>query len=344
MKSDSRNWDARYGWDLLQEAGPDFQDYVAITSPRAWAAVESYFPQPPRHLEFHRGMEASYLEDLLDRVPSAPYLLAIGGGNALDVGRYVAWGKGAKLVLIPTIVSTGSIFQDAGVVRDQGRFKWILDMGAPEALLLDYGVIQAAPPHLNSSGMAECICFLSQISAWRWWANQSDGEALEIPAWDPEIADETHRWVQSNARTYRDDLGREGRPGEEAIRTAAEVNRERYGLRLHGLGLGMSLDHLFVVSFEWLHGREILHGEGVALGTLIACYVYGWGFQEARSWLDACTTRYRPTEIGCSWEEVRQVLQEIPRASEQLLPNHNYFQRHPIGSPTFETLQAAIDT
>ncbi len=82
---------------------------------------------------------------------------------------------------------------------------------------------------------------------------------------------------------------------------------------------------------------------GVALGTLISCYVYGWGFEEAKSLLDTCRTRYRPQQIGCSWEEALQVLQKLPRASQQLVPNHNYFQRYPIDTPTFESLQAAIE-
>lgn len=344
MIADSLQWDARYGRNLLQKSGAEFTDYVAISSPRAWAAVRSYFPHAPRHLEFNRGMEVAYLDDLLARAPCAPYLLAIGGGNALDVGRYVAWKQATKLILIPTVVSTGSIFQSAGVVRDKGRFEWILEMGAPEFLLLDYGVIQAAPSHLNSAGMAECICFLSQISAWHWWTQQGDKEASKFPSWDQAVADETHRWIHSRARTYRDDLDSQGHPGEKAIRTAAEVNRERYGLRLHQLGLGMSLDHLFSISFEWLHRRELLHGEGVALGTLISCYVHGRGFEEAKALLDSCGTRYRPQDIGCSWNEVHQVLQALPHSSQELIPCHHYFQRHPIDASTLQALRAAIES
>ena len=93
------------------------------------------------------------------------------------------------------------------------------------------------------------------------------------------------------------------------------MNRERYGLCLHQL----------------------------ALGTLISCRVYGWGFEEARSLLDAYRTRYCPRQIDCSWEEVRQVFLELPRGSQQLVPSHNYFQQHPIDTSTFEAFQAAVE-
>src|SRR5215469_11993037 len=111
MVLDSRKWDARYGANLLAEFGPRFRSYVAITSPSAWKVVEHRLPFRPVHVEFHRGMGERYLEALPSRLPAADYVLAIGGGNALDVGKYVSWKLTRPLVLIPTIVSTGSVFQ-----------------------------------------------------------------------------------------------------------------------------------------------------------------------------------------------------------------------------------------
>ena len=46
--------------------------------------------------------------------------------------------------------------------------------------------------------------------------------------------------------------------------------------------------------------------EGVALGTLLGCHLYGWGFDEAKEHFAACGTRFRPREIGCTWDEVRE--------------------------------------
>ena len=175
MVLDSRQWDARYGWDLIATHAPQFTDYIVVTSPSAWAAVEHLLPNPPHHLEFNRGMGEGYLGELLSRIPEAGQVLAIGGGNALDVGKYVAWRRNLPLIMIPTIVSTGAVFQSPIAVRRAGRWEFYWETVAPEYLLFDYGVIRSAPPHLNRAGMGECVCQLGVNGAWRWWDAQGFG-------------------------------------------------------------------------------------------------------------------------------------------------------------------------
>ena len=119
-----RDWDARYGWDLLAEYGPTYDSYIAVTSPSAWRTVEEYFPTPPRHLEFERDTFTKHVEPLIPTLPDAELVLAIGGGTALDVGKYVAALLGKPIVFIPTIVSTGSIFQPSFSIRTDNPTEW----------------------------------------------------------------------------------------------------------------------------------------------------------------------------------------------------------------------------
>jgi len=108
---DSRRWDARYGWDLISGHAPQFQDAVVVSSPSAMALVEPLLVHRPIQVVFQRGMHDSILAEMLAALPEAKRMLAIGGGNALDVGKYLAWKKGWPLIMIPTIVSTGAVFQ-----------------------------------------------------------------------------------------------------------------------------------------------------------------------------------------------------------------------------------------
>ncbi len=111
MDLDSRRWDARYGWDLISGHAPQFQDAVVVSSPSAMALVEPLLVHRPIQVVFQRGMHDSILAEMLAALPEAKRMLAIGGGNALDVGKYLAWKKGWPLIMIPTIVSTGAVFQ-----------------------------------------------------------------------------------------------------------------------------------------------------------------------------------------------------------------------------------------
>ncbi|HLH72800.1 MAG TPA: iron-containing alcohol dehydrogenase [Chloroflexota bacterium] len=166
----SRQPDARYGRNLLAEFGPRYRSYIAITSPRAWKVVEHRLPYRPAHREFHQGMGERYLEALTPRLPNAEYILVVGGGNALDVGKYVAWKLNRPLMMIPTIISTGSVFQSPIAIRCAKIGDFQRETVAPEVLLFDADVIRQAPPRLNYASMGECVCQLAAIGAW----NRSD--------------------------------------------------------------------------------------------------------------------------------------------------------------------------
>lgn len=335
---DARQWDARYGWDLLAEYAAQFDSYIAITSPRAWAAVEHLIPVPPRHLEFQQGMGAKYLDALLPRIPDADLVLGIGGGNALDVAKIVAWKSGKPLILIPTIVSTGSIFQPLTAIRRTETWDF-QDVVSPEYVLFDYGVIRSADPRYNRAGMGECICNLANVGAWKWW----DAQGLGGPVWDENAAQITTDWVEQRATRFSADLDENGQPGETGIRIAAEVNRERYDLPTWHEELRHGTDHVFVTAFQWVHGREVLHSEGVALGTLISNYVYDWRFEEAKVLLDSCGVAYRPREIGCTIAEVHEVLARMNELNDRLGHSKNWFHHRQLDDVTFEQMMAKIE-
>ena len=308
------DWPTRYGPGVIRWACGQVSDYVVLTSPSAWRAVADQFAHEPKAVEFVISQEQSEVDAMAARLPPAAHVVGAGGGMALDMAKYVAWKSGARLWLAPTIVSTGSVFQSGFPMRKQGKLDVIPQTVAPRAVLFDTEVIAAAPPHLNAAGMAECICWLAQIAAWRWWSDQG----LAGKAWDQAAVDETESWVADCVAAYVDDLDGQGRPGPLAVRVCAEVNRQRHELKLAKLDVGHAIDHLFENTFTWVHGRHMLHAEGVALGTLINNALCGHGFAEARKLLDACGGRYLPQQIGCNWDEIESTLAAIPDHCDHL--------------------------
>ena len=324
---------------MLAAYGPTYTSYLAITSPSAWAVVERFFPHPPKQLEFQQGMAEEYVEPLIERLPDADVVLGIGGGNALDVGKYVAWKLNKPLVLIPTIVSTGAIFQAPVAIRRADIWEFCFDTVAPDYLLLDFDVIAAAPPHLNRAGMGECICNIGQVGSWRWWVDQG----LDAVPWDQAAADGTLAWVRERCRQFSEGLDAEGQLNDAAIRIASEINRERYDVPTFEMKVGRSIDHTLVIAFEWVHGRELIHSEAVSLGSLINAHVYEWGFDETKALLDACQVRYRPAEIGCTWDEVKAVVANINDLHDRLGNPPNWFHHRTLDDASFERMAAAID-
>ena len=181
-----------------------------VSSPSAMALVEPLLVHRPLQVLFQRGMRESMSWTRCWQI--FPRRSGCWRSAAAMRWTWASTWPGKRdwpLVMIPTIVSTGAVFQSPLALRREERFEWIMGTVAPEYLLFDYGVIRQAPAHLNCSGMAECICYLGQVGAWKWWLDQG----LEAPAWDQGVADEVLDWVDSRVRVFRESLDEGGRPG-----------------------------------------------------------------------------------------------------------------------------------
>jgi len=151
------------------------------------------------------------------------------------------------------------------------------------------------------------------------------------------------RWVRDRCATFSRDLDARGQPNEIGIRIAAEVNRERYDLPTFTASGGHSLDHTFVMTFQWVHRRELIHAEAAALGTLINAHLYEWGFDESKALLDACRVRYRPRDIGCTEAEVAEVLDRFNELLDRLGQPQNWFHHRRLAPTAFERMMGAIN-
>ena len=334
-------WDAHYGQNLIPTHMAAIDSYVAVTSPSAWKIVEPLMPHPPLHVEFQGRMGEGYLEPLPERLPNAEYVVAIGGGNALDVGKYAAWNLNRPLIMIPTLVSTGAVFQPSIAIRRAETWNYESNIVAPEFLLLDTDVIRAAPARRNRGGMGECIAQSANVGAWKWWSEQGhDG-----PPFDQKAADTTMAWIRDRCARFQADLDSDGQPQAEGIRIAAEINRERYDLPTMQVP-SRGLDHAFIISFEWVHRREINHSEGVSLGTLMNDFIYGWGFDEAKDLLDSCGVSYKPRDLGCTWDEVHAVTKrfnELHDLTGGSVTQQNWFHKCNLDETAFTRMAAQID-
>ncbi len=130
----------------------------------------------------------------------------------------------------------------------------------------------------------------------------------------------------------------------DAIYTSAMVNIERFDLKIWTLNAGHSIDHLMDNTFVYVHGKSLLHGEAVALGTLINNLLYGSRFDQARNMLRACHTRYRPDAIGCTWEQVHQTLQGVRENCDAIGWPETWFHYRDLDPDTFARIVNQIDS
>src|SRR5579863_1764509 len=102
----------RYGRRILAETLQSMQELrgiencIILTQPEAWeAAREQFRGADSSRVIYLRSMEYARLLAMELALPPTAIVMGIGGGQAMDAAKYVAWRRKLPLILAPTIVS-----------------------------------------------------------------------------------------------------------------------------------------------------------------------------------------------------------------------------------------------
>ncbi|HQD39650.1 MAG: sn-glycerol-1-phosphate dehydrogenase [Firmicutes bacterium] len=238
-------------------------------------------------------------------------LLAVGSGTITDLVRYAAANiLKIPFVSIPTAPSMDGYASTVSAMTFNG-FKITKPARPPLAIYGDLAVLAKAPQRLISAGAADLLGKYTALSDWI-LARELEGEY-----YCPYIAG----LVQDAADSCRIDTAaiEEGR--EDAIAKLTE------GLILSGIGILMAgssrpasgsehhLAHFWEMKEQLEGGKEHLHGEKVAVGSVLSAKAYQFFLEQA---LDLASIRSSWRTGGLSWEEYKEKLTEVygPLAGE----------------------------
>ena len=160
-----------YGRNLLSSLDEALRKSPVIcTQPEPWELCKDAFaPDTTPHLVTdvdHPAVLArceKWKQEISDgtRAP-VTCVFGIGGGSALDHAKYASVALKVPLVLCPSILSVDAGYTVAAGVREKreadGKVSVIyVGDSRPVALLVDFGMLQAAPPILNRSGIGDLL-------------------------------------------------------------------------------------------------------------------------------------------------------------------------------------------
>ncbi len=191
----------------------------------------------------------------------ADLIIGIGGGKALDTAKLLAHQLEIPIVTIPTSAATCAAWTAlANVYSDEGAFLYDVALDkCPDLLILDYGLIQTAPPNTLVAGIGDAIA--------KWYeASVSSGDSTQTLI----IA------AVQQARVLRDILLQKSlvalqSPGSEAWCEVVDAT-----VLLAGVIGGIGGAQCRTVAAHAVHnglthvcGRGSIHGEKVAYGILV---------------------------------------------------------------------------
>lgn len=246
----SRHQFLRVVWLHSADLDPALLRRVAASLEQAGVAVERRIPVQSAELEM--------AQQLFAELPgTAQALIAVGGGKALDVAKYIAFLARLPYVAAPTSLSNDGFCSPQSSLTIGGHRK-SLPAAMPYGIVLDTEVCLQAPVILWLSGVGDLVAKLTAVEDWR-LAFQAAGTPVDDFA--ALLSDATV--FQFLARPQRD------LEGIRLLGTALMLN----GIAMEVCGSSRPTsgsEHLISHALDRVSARPRLHGLQVGVATYVA--------------------------------------------------------------------------
>ncbi len=231
-------------------------------------------------------------------------VVGVGGGKVIDVGKVIATELNVAFISIPTLASNDGIASPVASFKENGK-PVSISVNPPTAVLADLTILRNSPIRFLRAGFGDLISNITAVKDWKLARDKIDEEYNEVAASMAYLP--STLMLNLESVNFKDDLT----TLEKLIR----------GLILSGVSIAIAgssrpasgAEHKFSHALDYLGYGSGVHGEQVALGTIIMEYLhqkyYGTGDWEAiKTILEKAQVPTTAKELNLTKEQVLEAL------------------------------------
>ena len=230
---------------------------------------------------------------------NASTIIGVGGGSIIDTAKYVAYRLGKEFISVPTAPSHDGITSPFASIKGLGKPTSVKAKG-PIAIIADINIMASAPRRLINAGIGDTI---GKITAVRDWQLAARLRGEYYGDYTASLALMSAKHALSCAKILDKDI-------KSGVRILVEA------LISSGVAMGMAgstrpasgSEHLFAHAIEILYPDRALHGELVALGTIIMAYIHGINWRKIRKAMKKVGLPTKAKELGIPDEIIIKAL------------------------------------
>lgn len=245
-----------YVRNLLPGLTADLSNYLVVTD---GFVFEKYKEQLKNDYKVYivKDVEISTLEQDVEKYRGVDTVVAMGGGMAIDAGKWMAEHLGRKIHSVPTVLSVNAAFCYKSAMRVHNVVTY---MGRifPEAIYIDFDIIKGAPKYLNISGAGDLLACLTASYDWK-----LNSMVTKSHKFSQEICDGAQYLLGMLAENI-DNIREVNDDGIyfmcEAFRWVAE-----YSARMNHTMWESASEHAFFDNMEFVCKKPFLHGQIIGM-------------------------------------------------------------------------------
>lgn len=291
----------RFGSGSVDGLGRELGRFVVATMEIPWNVTRQRLGGNPVAVIMVESMEVSVIERQLAQMPECDTVVGIGGGQAIDLAKYLAWRRGARLVSIPTILSVDAFVTPAAGVRRDHRVEY-MGKASPDPLVIDYDLLRTAPPELNIAGVGDLLSM--HIATFDWCLAEGAGRS-EYPFSQPAV--DRARDILREVMNRGSEIRRCTDAGLQAI-VDGYLLLNTICLPAGHYRVEEGSEHYVFYELEERLARPFIHGHIVGLGIYLMSSLQQNKAREVTAFMDDVGLKYHPAEMDISLNDLQKSL------------------------------------